>query len=512
MTQDQWDIYKLDPEYDCVVRAPPIFTTITRRMHNMNGLDMDSTSVSNLPNAPKGPPSVDSHSSTSKVRPVYSPSLDSESPPKRRKYQSAFPSETGMVVDEDASHVPSPPTHQSNDDVVNRMKRRWVPDPVDEGATQAEALKGEVPRGRGMGLSHPITTILRLITTFDIESPVFANLSSNRHSADGVNVSSNESPAKKLRTRSPSAIKQELGGKRMIRLKSRKTRREAQLKLRKDNLHRAFWDGLGVPPTLHDPGLYEGTHQSDNYGDSEGESDDAFEAPGDSTMDDEDEAKRLKQIEESRRKLAELEKDRPLWEESARKRQAREREEEQMRQRAKRMEEMEERQRQQAQAARQQREAKQEQEHREREREARMKEQSRRMFVVAPRGLQWNLRYALRRYLAISASFDATNFSVGDKQATFATIPWPVLHPSFSIREIQWDAVEMFFSNVRGLLTAAEFRDLVEKSQRRFHPDRWRSRGVLVSNKDDLERDLLEVAGSTVAQAITPLWKQVTGR
>jgi hypothetical protein len=86
------------------------------------------------------------------------------------------------------------------------------------------------------------------------------------------------------------------------------------------------------------------------------------------------------------------------------------------------------------------------------------------------------------------------------------------LRLSFSVQGIEWDTVERFFSKVQGLLTPAEFKDLVEKSHRRFHPDRWRSRGLLVSVKDDMERDLLEVAGSTVAQAITPLWKKITGR
>lgn len=33
MTQDQWDIHKLDPEYECIVHAYPSLTTITRKVH-----------------------------------------------------------------------------------------------------------------------------------------------------------------------------------------------------------------------------------------------------------------------------------------------------------------------------------------------------------------------------------------------------------------------------------------------------------------------------------------------
>jgi len=102
-------------------------------------------------------------------------------------------------------------------------------------------------------------------------------------------------------------------------------------------------------------------------------------------------------------------------------------------------------------------------------------------------------------------------FSAGNPM-TFASVPWPVLRSSFSVQDVDWDTVEAFFKETQRLLTPAEFKDLVEKSHRRFHPDRWRSRRLLLSLENETERDLLEVAGSTVAQVITPLWTQVTDR
>ena len=45
----------------------------------------------------------------------------------------------------------------------------------------------------------------------------------------------------------------------------------------------------------------------------------------------------------------------------------------------------------------------------------------------------------------------------------------------------------------------------------RFHPDRWRARGLLKSMEDDDERGFVEVAANTVAQALTPLWREAKG-
>ncbi|KAJ7820739.1 hypothetical protein B0H14DRAFT_2833191 [Mycena olivaceomarginata] len=79
---------------------------------------------------------------------------------------------------------------------------------------------------------------------------------------------------------------------------------------------------------------------------------------------------------------------------------------------------------------------------------------------------------------------------------TFHVIPWP----------INWDGG-------RGLLFAREgaigvnvagYNSLVEKVHRLFHPDKWKSRRLLL-------RKSLEEAGNVVAQAMTPIWRRSKG-
>ncbi|EEB97317.1 hypothetical protein MPER_03393 [Moniliophthora perniciosa FA553] len=77
----------------------------------------------------------------------------------------------------------------------------------------------------------------------------------------------------------------------------------------------------------------------------------------------------------------------------------------------------------------------------------------------------------------MSQSFDATKFS-DEEPLTFDTVPWPILkHPaSLSVEDVDWSAVENFFQGVQPHMKSQEFLDLVEKSHRRFHPDRWRAK------------------------------------
>jgi len=68
-----------------------------------------------------------------------------------------------------------------------------------------------------------------------------------------------------------------------------------------------------------------------------------------------------------------------------------------------------------------------------------------------------------------------------------------------------------FFNAVKPFMRTQDFKVFVEKSHRRFHPDRWRSRGLLKSVLDEVERGCLEVAANTVAQALTPIWRDIKG-
>ncbi|KAI9442241.1 hypothetical protein H4582DRAFT_1809015, partial [Lactarius indigo] len=77
---------------------------------------------------------------------------------------------------------------------------------------------------------------------------------------------------------------------------------------------------------------------------------------------------------------------------------------------------------------------------------------------------------------------------------------------------IDWAAVETFFHTVRGHMRAQDYRVFVQKSHRRFHPDRWSARGLLTAVKDENARGMIEVAANTVAQALTPLWREARGQ
>ena len=122
----------------------------------------------------------------------------------------------------------------------------------------------------------------------------------------------------------------------------------------------------------------------------------------------------------------------------------------------------------------------------------------------------WTARRALERYKTLADAFDAAQFSA-ERPAGVAAVPWPVLHRpgAFALEDVDWAAVEAFFAAVRAHMRAPDYRAFVERSHRRFHPDRWRARRVLQSVEDDELRACLEVAANTVAQAITPLWREV---
>ncbi|GJE92506.1 hypothetical protein PsYK624_086600 [Phanerochaete sordida] len=115
--------------------------------------------------------------------------------------------------------------------------------------------------------------------------------------------------------------------------------------------------------------------------------------------------------------------------------------------------------------------------------------------------------FALVRFEVVSKEFDAIRFDEG-QPLTLGSVPWPTLkEPSrLAVEDITWDAVEAFFKYARGLGSAGQYRSLAEKTHRRFHPDRWRSRRLLLSVRDDALRQKLEAAGNVVAQAMAPIW------
>jgi hypothetical protein len=123
----------------------------------------------------------------------------------------------------------------------------------------------------------------------------------------------------------------------------------------------------------------------------------------------------------------------------------------------------------------------------------------------------WTSQRALERYRVLCESFDE---AARPASLAFEDIPWPTLSAPFAFgpEDIDWAAVETFFRTVRGHMRAQDYRAFVEKSHRRFHPDRWSARGLLAAIRDDDSRGMIEVAANTVAQALTPLWREARGQ
>jgi len=217
----------------------------------------------------------------------------------------------------------------------------------------------------------------------------------------------------------------------------------------------------------------------------------------------------------SMQKMRELEKDRPLWEAEANKRHAREEREAREREAGKQAHEQA---RAEAEFARRQERAR----HCFHETEAARikKEQEMESFMSRHwfqkqssfTKIHWTLHDARVRYVDASNTFDNTDFQ--KTSATFDNIPWPIEKDprSASFRDITWEAVESFFSGLEQFTDENLFRSLVSKSHLRFHPDRWRSRKVLYSVTNEIERECLQNAANIVSQALTPIWSRVTQR
>ncbi|KIP03986.1 hypothetical protein PHLGIDRAFT_213940 [Phlebiopsis gigantea 11061_1 CR5-6] len=116
---------------------------------------------------------------------------------------------------------------------------------------------------------------------------------------------------------------------------------------------------------------------------------------------------------------------------------------------------------------------------------------------------------AIARFTQISSDFDIIKFG-SSQPLTPDSVPWPNLSspddpPS---RFIDWETVENFFSAAKRSLGPGEYKSLVEQTHRRFHPDKWRSRGLFATVLNEELRSRLEEGVNIVSQAITPLWQR----
>ncbi|KAF5393328.1 hypothetical protein D9757_000584 [Collybiopsis confluens] len=527
-SEDQWDIYKLDPMYECQVRLPPALTTITPALQK----------------PPESPHSAGKRTLTRAGIPTLNPR-------KKINTRASFDSDDDDDEIEEVEDMIIDQTIPSRAKSVGLLGTRLKK--MREGILQSRQQRRESTSRRAEKLSKREEAIyydFRAVPPSERSQSVPSENATKRkatiltdplRSPEGElgddlfrNTFMYEQNAQGKRTRktSPGAARRELDAKRARRDRRREDRRRSKVSSRRQQWHEQFMQEVyaEVPelkPAPSDIPAWDNHNQDLNHN-ADGDVSDNEDSEGGPSTDssfDED-AARAAAIAESRRKLAELEADRPLWEASAKQRALREKAEqetfrlkaEQRRwdeakrtgaarraedhHKAREAKEREE-------AARREQEEVVRQEREDAGRRKQERERRNQRWTYGP----WSPGRALEKYKVMSDDFDSTKFSAHDP-LSFDVVPWPVLAaPSkLSVEDVDWTAVETFFHTIRRSMLSQDFKILVEKSHKRFHPDRWRSRGLLKTVVDEAERGCLEVAATTVAQALTPIWRDLTGR
>ncbi|KAF7376154.1 RING-type domain-containing protein [Mycena sanguinolenta] len=490
-SQDQWDIYKLDrTAYDCLVRAPPELTVITVAVSKPKEgkQPLGKHRMSSAEPCPEMPPSKAFH-------------LDLDSDSEEDEV-------ADMVVDDgarpNARRMPSAPGGRMKnfreEIEKNRKERREKTTARSERLSTREEnvffdfsahqpiqpqRTGSPPRDAGP--KRKVASLFDSIPLRAQDDPEYRS-PEEEYSRNMVNYAP-AATSKRTRTVSPGAAKRDLELRRLEREKKKRAKRERELDHRKQQrfqqfLHQIYSDvsNSASPKTPQDP--------IDVLDDPDSEEEDK---PAESSRLIGHSGKpRRRSAKNGEKEEQEAQRSKTAERLAAEARKA----EEERRAR------MEQERQQQAQAREEARIAGEERARRERERRQRNER-----WAYGP----WTTQRALERYKILSEIFDSTKFSADDP-ITFDVVPWPILTVKYSVEDIDWATVEGFFNAVKPHMRSQDFVSFVEKSHRRFHPDRWRSRGLLKSIADETERGCLEVAANTVAQALTPLWRDITGR
>ncbi|PBK65165.1 hypothetical protein ARMSODRAFT_1022587 [Armillaria solidipes] len=229
-------------------------------------------------------------------------------------------------------------------------------------------------------------------------------------------------------------------------------------------------------------------------------------------------------IADSRCKMLELERDKPLWEEARVKREQKEQKEREMEQkrRAEEMHKMEDEERQKEEhRMKMEEKARVERERAQAEHEEKQKLRRQKWHEATKAEKQrcqrrdkekWNLEcwtdsQAVDRFLILMDEFETTPYSES-QPLTSSSVPWPVLVKPrrFKVSDLDdWQAVDGFFKFARRYLQANVYKKMVMRARQMFHPDRWKSRSLLKTVMDDSVRSSLEAAGNKVSQAVNAL-------
>ncbi|KAH7907722.1 hypothetical protein BJ138DRAFT_1116438 [Hygrophoropsis aurantiaca] len=505
--QDQWEIYKLDPAYRCIVHLPPQVPSIIRVDPEITSSTTDAKNF--VPKRMRTPPFEEASFHTHKrarsrragISGANASLSDSDSEDDLDEEEVK-----NMVVDD--HHTRSKPKSFNNRQNLRRERNmRWQKNRHMQARYEKQAGISEVPSvvmadastyiPPGSGEPTEDTAKRR---GADITSPT-EEIDPNRGRRPEAR------PNKRARTVSPNSLQNATNA----RQAARDQRRRAKIEII-DETHHNIQEQEFMNDIRQNSSEWQWSSTSTAFT-PEGSQP---KAPSeDSNHGDEGDAARQARLAESIRKMQELDKDKPLWEAQRQQREARERAEDQERAakaEARRQAEAAQKRWAEEEAERERKRAQAEAERKRIEEEARQREQRQRKQRDRWGSGPWTTHRALERYKVLSEDFDNAKFGPAQPLA-FHDIPWPVLTPPsrFTVEDVDWSAVEKFFETVRTHMRPQDYKVFVEKSHRRFHPDRWRARKVWSAVQDENDRAYLEVAANTVAQAITPLWREMKG-
>ena len=121
----------------------------------------------------------------------------------------------------------------------------------------------------------------------------------------------------------------------------------------------------------------------------------------------------------------------------------------------------------------------------------------------------WTSQKALDRYNRLSESFDAFKSTPSVPLPPEDQIPWPVLGPKYDLNQVNWKSVEKFFEEAERLMGGRgagreKWKEFLKLSTRRFHPDRWRARGLIGDKGFGID---VEEVVNHVSKVLTPLYR-----
>lgn len=482
ISQEQWDIYKLDPIYDCFVRFSPLLTEISLR---------DPT--------------------TRNWKRTVLTSNGSE------VFTDDGNDSDRMVVDDDNA-PPQTPTRKRQ-----RSRRKTSPrtahdfnfnDHPTASTSRAHNLEEGTSSKRNAHISFQ-----GLRPSEEEENAYFEEDSFNRDTKFYTPVQK-----KRARTLPPRSLNPELTAKKNARKAAKQTKLEQEKAARRLERDRNFLrEVLSEVPQAQatSNGAY---HFSDIPDIPEEEMEDAFSGPPPTSQgnvkEETEEESEVQRLAESRKKMAELNADRDRQRQrektvraeteapSARraKTETRHREEQERLKHEEAARKEDELRRQEEKKARQQEQARRRREEVLRQRQDELHQRHEQWFSGP-----WNLSRALERYRICGAFFDKTQFSPDDQPLALIDIPWPTLcHPANNTAsEVDWDTVKDFFTAAKGCTRPNEYKILVRQSMHRFHPDRWTSRRLYISILDEAQRNEIETTVTTVSKALGALYSDV---